>query len=79
LWIYIIYSKTAAEITNNAFKVFQEWGYLQILHTNNRSEFVVFIEAHQFEEHGIEVHYGALSAHKLKEQLNLCTKLLKVK
>jgi hypothetical protein len=24
LWIYIIYSKTATEITNNAFEVFQE-------------------------------------------------------
>ena len=58
LWIFVIYSKTAEEITNNVFSVFAEWGYPQILHTDNGGEFTVLIETKRLKEHGIDIRHG---------------------
>jgi hypothetical protein len=78
LWIHIIYFKIFAEITSNTFEFSMNRLSANLTH-NNRGKFVAFIEVCQFKEHKIEICHGLLSTCKLKEQLNLCTKLLKVK
>jgi hypothetical protein len=58
-WIFVIHTKTAKEITNNIFKVFEKWNYPQILHIDNGGKFIILVEIHQFEEYRIEVHHRA--------------------
>ena len=60
-WISVIDSavpKTAEDVTQIAFKVFTEWGYPQILHTDNGEEFTALVDTKRYEEYGIEIQHG---------------------